>query len=186
MQLLSAINRVLPALGEHPVTGIDSRNPTIAIIKNAIEAKNKDVQLKEWWFNTFDTKLYAGNDGLISFPADAISWVPHRVPSVQRGLYLFNPETMSATWPVPTAIEGRIKYLVPFTELPEVAATFVLYSAVCQAYVSDIGVEEALGEWRKEANNAQLLLETEHLRNRGYSTATSARYRKYRRALRGG
>lgn len=185
MLLLSAINRVLPALGENPITSIDSRNPTVAIVTNAITAKNKDIQLTEWWFNTFDTKLYRGGDGLITLPADTLSWLSYSNRAVQRSNYLFDPDTMSAVWPVGTVIEGKIKVLVPFEELPEVAATFVLYSAVCQAYVNDIGVEEALQEWRNEARFAQILMEREHLQNRKYSTQGSIRYRNLRWAMRG-
>lgn len=185
MQILSAINRVLPALGENPVDSVDSRNPTVAIVLNAIIAKNLDVQLREWWFNTFDTKLYRGADGMINLPADTLSWNPKRVPSVQRGNYLFDPKTMSAIWPEGTVLEGKVRTLVPFEELPEIAASYVLYAATCQAYINDIGVEEALRDWRTESNNALVTLEIEHLRNRKYTTQRSPRYGRIRRAMRG-
>ena len=185
MKLLNAINRILPTLGENPIDSIDSRNPTVAVVNNAILAKLNDTQLREWWFNTYVTTLYPASDGKVAMPANAISWLPKDTNSIQRGGYLYNGDTMTYTWPVGVGLEGVIKTLVDFEELPEAAATFVLYSACVQAYVNDIGLEDTVREWKEQEGRALLVLEAEHLRNRKYSTQRSRRYGRYRQALRG-
>lgn len=185
MKLLEAINRILPALGETVVTSIDSRNPTVAIIRNAIQAQTSDLQLQEWWFNTFDVELYPNTSGEVELPVNLISWIPYDNGGVQRGDKLLNPETLTFQWPIGTPLRGQIRVRVDFEELPESAATHVLYEACVKAYVDDIGAEQALSIWQQKSGQARIQLEAEHLRNRRYSTKRSRRYSRIRSAMRG-
>ncbi len=185
MKLLEAINRILPALGESVVTSIDSRNPTVAIIRNAIQAQTSDLQLQEWWFNTFDVELLPNADGEVDLPVNLISWLPYDNDAIQRGDRLLNPETLTFDWPVGTALRGQIRVRVEFEDLPETAATHVLYEACVKAYVDDIGAEQSLGIWQQKSGQSRIQLEAEHLRNRKYSTLKSRRYRRIRAAMRG-
>jgi len=183
MQLLEAINRILPSLGEAVVTSVDSRNPTVAVIKNAIKAETSDLQLQEWWFNTSIVKLYPESSGEIRLPLETVSWVPMDSPSVQRGNRLYNTEKQSFNWDIGTPLKGKLKVRLDFEDLPEAAATVVVYNAAIKAYVDDIGMEENIQEWHRRGQMATVQLETEHLRNRGYSTRRSPRYQRIRRAI---
>lgn len=185
MKLLNAINRILPALGENPIDSIDSRNPTVAVVNNAILAKLNDTMTREWWFNTYVTTLFPNDTGKVALPSNTIAWLPKDTNSVQRGGFLYNGDTMTFEWPVGVGLEGVLKITVPFEELPEAAATFVLYSACIQAYVNDIGLEDTVQEWKEQEGRALIVLEAEHLRNRKYTTQSSRRYGRYRQALRG-
>lgn len=185
MKLLVAINRILPALGESVVTSIDSRNPTVAIIRNAIQAQTSDLQLQEWWFNTFDTTLHPDLNGEIELPVNLMAWLPYDNEAVQQGSRLLNPETLTFTWPSDTALRGQVRIRVDFEDLPESAATYVMYEACVKAYVDDIGLEQSVSVWQQKSGQARIQLEAEHLRNRKYTTLRSRRYNRILRAMRG-
>lgn len=185
MKLLEAINRILPALGETVVTSIDSRNPTVVIIRNAIQAQTSDLQLQEWWFNSFDVELYPSVSGEIDLPVNLVAWIPYDNAAIQRGNRLLNPDTLDFVWPIGTPLRGQIRVRVDFEELPESAATHVLYEACVKAYVDDIGAEQSLSIWQQKSAQARIQLEAEHLRNRKYTTLRSRRYRRIRGAMRG-
>lgn len=182
MDLLTAVNRILPALGEHPVTSITSRNPTLAIILPKIDNKLDDTLTPGYWFNTFKTTLYPDSEKVIAIPADTLSFVPTWVDAIQRGMRLFDPVTQTYLWSSP--VEGVRITRVPFDELPESAASYVFYSALVICYVQDLGMESAVQLWQAEAAGAERRLMSEHLRNKKYSTTRSPRYARLRHAMR--
>ena len=49
---LSAVNSILGAIGQSPVTTINYENPEISFIYNILTEVNKDVQNEGWHFNT--------------------------------------------------------------------------------------------------------------------------------------
>ena len=48
---LSAVNAILGAIGQSPVSSIDYDNPEIAFIFNLLKESNQDVQTEGWVFN---------------------------------------------------------------------------------------------------------------------------------------
>lgn len=184
MLLLEAINRVLPALGESVVTSIDSRNPTVKIIENAIRAQTKDLQLQAWWFNTYIVDLFPDTLDEINLPVDTLSFLPsYDMNAIQRGKKLFNTDTLTFIWPTGIPVHGTLKVLVEFEDLPESAATHVLYEACVKAYVDDIGLEQSVSIWQQKSGQSRVQLEAEHLRNKRYSTRRSRRYQSIRRSM---
>lgn len=183
MKLLTAINLMLPKLGEHQVTSLDTKHPTLAIILPIIQQELEKVLLPGLWFNDFKIKLYPSSEGEIVVPQECLSFIPKYEGAIKRGNRLYNSATMNYKWTTP--VEGQIKVLVPFDELPESVAQYVFYSACIVAYTTDIGVEEELRVWQIQAGAAESAMMQEHLRNKRYSTRSSRRYQNYRRALRG-
>ena len=49
---LSAVNSILGAIGQSPVTTLNYENPEIGFIYNILTEVNKDVQNEGWIFNT--------------------------------------------------------------------------------------------------------------------------------------
>ena len=49
---LSAVNSILGAIGQSPITTINYENPEISFIYNILTEVNKDVQNEGWHFNT--------------------------------------------------------------------------------------------------------------------------------------
>lgn len=183
MKLLTAINRILPALGEHPVTGIDTKHPTLAIIIPQIEAQREDFLTQGWWFNTFNASFLPSSEGTIDVPNGTLSFVPTNRDAVVRGEQFYNPVTRNYIWT--GELKGTLIQDVEFEELPESAAQHVLYASLVLSYATDIGLEQVVNLWREESAKALARVEREHLRNRKYGTVRSPRWRRYTAALRG-
>lgn len=183
MELLTAINRILPALGEHPVTSVDTKHPTLAIIVPIIEAKLDETLMRGWWFNEYPYTLYPNSEGGIDMPAGTLAYIPRDVPAIVRGRQLYNPTTVNFLWDAP--VEGTLQQRVLFNELPESVATYVFYSALVQTYLTDIGLEGVVQKWEQAKMEAEATATQEHLRNKKYSTRNSSRYSRLRAAMRG-
>lgn len=184
MELLKAVNSILPKLGEHPVTSVDIKHPTLAVILPQLDETRRSVLIDGWWFNQFNTTLYPDSEGGIAVPADTLSFVPcGRVRTVVRGGQLFNPTDLSFKFAAP--VDGTIVLDVPFNELPESAALWILYTSLVIVYATDIGLEEVVQLWRGEEMKAQALFEREFMRQMKFTTKSSKRWGNLQRALRG-
>lgn len=183
MKLLDAVNLILPKLGEHPVTSVTLKHPTLAIILPEVDNELKRVCNQGWWFNQFEYKATPDVDGKIALGTDTLSFVPYVAYAAVRGKELYNVETMSYVWDDP--VEGLLTTYVQFEELPETAAQVVWWNALINAFATDIGVSQELQIWQVRAGAAASDLMAEHLRNRRYNTKKTKRFRRLRNALRG-
>lgn len=183
MTLLEAINLILPKLGEHRVTRVDIKHPTIAIIVPEVENTLRSVLLKGWWFNEFEYTGIPDSEGLITLGADALTFTP--LPSeefcVLRDGKLYRPKNLDYTWDA--SITGIVKQYVPFDSLPESAQQHVFYAALVDALATDIGVTQEFQLWAGHAQSAYGDLLAEHIRQRKYSTRQSRRYGRLRSAM---
>ncbi len=184
MKLLTAINNILPKLGEHTVTRVDARHPTLAIILPIIEQCLVETLQRGWWFNKANVTLYPDSAGEIALPINCMSFLPDRefVGSV-RGSRLYNNSALSFVWPKP--VRGEMRERVEFEDLPETVATYVFYYALCTAYLTDIGLEAVVEQWKEMADSAEEQATHEHLRNARYSTQKSRRWGRLRSSMRG-
>jgi hypothetical protein len=147
-----------------------------------IDTKIEDTTTQGYWFNTFKITLYPDSNGEVAVPSDTLSFTPDITAAIVRGKRLFNPASMTYEFDGPVA--GTLITRVAFDELPESAASLVWYSTLVDAYVTDIGMESSVNEWRSQAAQADARMTAEHLRNMRYSTAASPRFQRIRRALR--
>lgn len=185
MKLLDAINKILPKLGEHPVTSTEAKTPTLGVIIPQIETEIDDVLMAGWWFNEFPVDLYPNSEGQIVVPVDTLSFVPDRRSGsvVQRGELFYNGDTRSYTFT--GKISGKLIQRLDFEELPESAAAFVFKSALVTCYATDIGLESVVQLWQGQANAASALMDAEHLKHKKYSIKQSPRFINRRRAMGG-
>lgn len=183
MELLTAVNLTLPALGEHVVTSISIPHPTLAVILPVVELKLKEALLRGWWFNEGPYTAFPGIDGKIIMPTNTLSFVPDCVDASIRNFQLYNMKDRNFIWDAPVA--GVLSENLAFNELPESVATYVYYSALVQIYLVDIGLESVVQKWEGLATAAEYTATQEHLRNRKYTTRKSRRYQRYISALRG-
>lgn len=184
MKLLTAINEVLPKLGERPVTSTDTRSPTLAVVIPQLEATLRNVLTRGWWFNEYSTTLYPDPEGFIAIPSTTLKIITERdKPGVQRGLRLFDVENQTEKWTGP--VKATITTSVGFEDLPESVAQYILYSALVIIYATDIGLEEVVRVWSGMESDALARMEAEHLQYKRYSIRDSRRYRNLRSAMRG-
>lgn len=184
MQLLDAVNLMLPKVGERPVTSLEVNHPTLALILPEVDNAIKAALLKGWWFNEFKYTAHPALDGTITLGADTLAFVPlsGQPLAVLRGLALFNPETLDYVWTAP--VKGIVTQNLPFELLPESAAQYVWFSSLVNVYATDLGVAQELQVWGGQAQAAYTDMLAEHLRQRKYSTKNSARFQRLRSAMR--
>jgi len=66
---LSAVNTILGAIGQAPITQLEYENPEISFIHNLLQECNVDVQAEGWQFNTEYRVFFApDSDGFIFLP----------------------------------------------------------------------------------------------------------------------
>lgn len=184
MKLLDAVNLILPKLGEHSVTRLDIKHPTLGLILPEVENELVTTLLDGWWFNEFENTLYPDNEGNITVGTDTLKFLPNDGQYCTiRGTQLYNPADLSYTWA--KAIKGIITQRVLFDELPETAAQYVFYSALVNVYITDLGITQDVQAWQTKAGAAHTRMLAEHVRQRKYSTRQSARFQRITAALRG-
>lgn len=184
MELLEAVNLTLPKLGEHRVTSLNLKHPTLAVILPEVENELRILLNKGWWFNEFDTTLYPDSDGGIAVGTDVLTFTPNYADeAIQHGRELFNPQTRDYVFTGP--VDGRMRKYIEFDKLPESAAEYVYFTSLVNVYLTDIGMEAVVQAWGNKAQAAWSDLLAEHLRQKKYSTRQTKRFRNLRRALRG-
>lgn len=183
MKLLDAVNLVMPKLGERPVTSLEQKHPTLAVLLPIMEQTLQNTLQRGWWFNEFAYTAYPSGTGEIDIGTDCLSFVPECAgAAVVRGQRLYNPQTLSYVFDAP--VKGKVIQMLLFDDLPESAATYVLYSSAIEAYATDLGVTQELQVWQTLASRAWSDLLAEHLRQRQFSTRRSRRWRELISAMR--
>ena len=76
---LSAVNSILGAIGQSPVTTLNYENPEVGFIYDILTEVNKDVQNEGWIFNIerHVVKSPEATTGYITIPANVISYDVH-------------------------------------------------------------------------------------------------------------
>lgn len=183
MKLLDAVNLIMPKLGERPVTSLEVKHPTIAVLLPIIEHTRRTTLNRGWWFNTYPYTGYPDPDGKITVGVDTLSFVPDCAGvAVQRGTSLFNPATLTDVFTGP--VSGEVTQDVDFELLPESVATHVFYASLIEAFTTDLGVTQELSVWQQMASQAWSDMIAEHLRQKRTSTRDRRAWRKLIGAMR--
>jgi len=134
---LSAVNSILGAIGQAPVTSLVFDNPEISLIYNLLRDANVDVQSEGWHFNTekhvtytpdaTTGKIAIGNDILKMDVTDG--WIERKYDVVKRGGYLYDKFDHTDDWSDHTDILLDITRLISFDDLPQVFKRYITYRA---------------------------------------------------------
>ena len=143
---LSAVNAILGAIGQSPITQlkdpstgvIPNANPEIQFIYNLLRDANVDVQSEGWHFNrerhvtfskdTTTNKIAISNDIVkIDLPDN---WSRRHYNFVRRGGYLYDKITHTDTFTdMATTIELDVIRLYNYEDLPPVFKRHITYRA---------------------------------------------------------
>ena len=146
---LSAVNSILGAIGQSPVTTISGNtNPEISFIYNLLRDANVDVQNEGWHFNTEKHVNYSPDavTGKITVAGDILKmdvsngW-SHRVYDVvKRNGYLYDKFDHTDDWSSATSgIDLDIVRLFNFEDLPSVFQRYVIFMASGRAATQLVG-----------------------------------------------
>lgn len=184
MQLLDAVNYVLPKLGEHQVTSLDARSPTLRILLQLFEYHRQAVLRRGWWFNEGVHTLPLNPDSEVDLGEDVLSIAATSGSNVaRRGNKLFNAATQTYKFDAP--VELRITLDLEWDMLPHAVQDWIKYSVLMDQLVADQGVTQELQIWEEARASAERQTLAEHLRSRKYGAKDSRRGRKIISAIRG-
>ena len=143
---LSAVNSILGAIGQAPITqlkdptsgAITNANPEIQFIYNLLRDATVDVQSEGWHFNRERHVPFAKDavTNKIVIPADVVridlpdNWSRRHYNFVRRGGFLYDKITHTDVFTdMSSPIELDIVKIYPFEDLPPVFKRFIVYRA---------------------------------------------------------
>ena len=159
---LSAVNAILGAIGQSPVTVVDKTNPEIGFIYNILRDSNVDLQAEGWHFNTEKHVKYSPDDttGKIAIGNDILrmdttdGWTDRTHDVVKRSGFLYDKQSHSYDFSGHSGgILLDIVKLISYDDLPEVFKRYIIYRSSVRAATQLIG----------NAQLAQLLAQQEVL-----------------------
>ena len=134
---LSAVNAILGAIGQSPVTSLVFDNPEVQFIYNLLRDSNVDVQAEGWHFNSEKHVTYTPDSvtGKISIGNDILKmdvtegWRKRSYDVVKREGNLYDKYYHTDDWSDHTEILLDIIKAYPFNDLPVVFQRYIIYRA---------------------------------------------------------
>ncbi len=151
---LSAVNSVLGAIGQSPVTKINNDNPEQSFIYNLIKECNMDIQQEGWSFNKeyhvaiTPAASVAGNKtdyGYITHPPDVLQYSLHgglekkSQRLIRRNGRVYDTVDHTDEFKVGDEISVDRILLFKFEDLPHVFRRYVIYCASTRAAIQLVG-----------------------------------------------
>ena len=137
---LSAVNNILGAIGQSPLTTLNFDNPEIAFIYNLLRDANVDTQAEGWHFNTEKHVKYSPDaNGKIAIGNDILSMDVHdnhirrNYNLVRRNGVLYDKQDHTDDFSAIDSIDLDVVRLYNFEDLPIVFRRFITYRASAAA-----------------------------------------------------
>ena len=127
---LNAVNSILGAIGQTPVTQLDLENPETSFVYQLLQECNRDVQDEGWVFNREDYyPMKPNSDNEIVLPANILRMdvsendVYYTSNVVRRDGKLYDKYTHSFKFKKTICFD--IVWLVPYSDLPSVFQRYI-------------------------------------------------------------
>ena len=159
---LSAVNSILGAIGQAPLTTLNFDNPEISFIFNLLRDANVDTQAEGWHFNTEKHVTFARDaNGKIAIGDDILSMDLHDNQArrtfdlVRRSGFLY--DKIKHTDVFTQDLDLDIVRLYNFEDLPIVFRRYIIYRAsriAATQLVANAGLVKLLGIQEQQARAA--------------------------------
>ena len=134
---LSAVNSILGAIGQAPVTSLVYDNPEIAFIYNLLRDANVDTQAEGWHFNTEKHVKYSPDSvtGKIAIANDVLQldvsngWTRREYDVVRRNGYLYDKIDHTDDFSAIDSIDLDVIKLQNYEDLPIIFRRYITYRA---------------------------------------------------------
>ena len=146
---LSAVNAILGAIGQSPITSISagSANPEVSFVYNLLRDSNVDVQSEGWHFNTEKHKTYTpdASTGKIIIGSDILQmdvaqgWTHKQFDVVRRDGYLYDKYDHTDDWGDYTSIDLDVTILFTYEDIPTVFKRYIIARASTRAATQLVG-----------------------------------------------
>ena len=137
---LSAVNSILGAIGQAPVTALVYENPEISFIYNLLRDANVDTQAEGWHFNTEKHVKYTPDtNGNILIANDVLQldvsegWTHRTYDVVRRNGKLYDKIDHTYDFSTLDSIDLDVVLLVTFENLPIPFRRYITYRASTKA-----------------------------------------------------
>jgi len=127
---LNAVNSILGAIGQTPVTTLDLENPETSFVYQLLQECNRDVQDEGWVFNREDCyPVTPDQNGFITLPANILRMdvsendVYRTSDVVKRDGKLYDKYRHTFEFKRPVYMD--IVWLFPFSDLPSVFQRYI-------------------------------------------------------------
>lgn len=144
---LSAVNSILGAIGQAPITKLEFENPEVSFVYQLLQECNTDVQAEGWVFNRESHyELIPDSNGYIQIPENVLSMdvsegqIYRDTDVVKRNGRLYDKENHTDIFTVP--LEFDIIWKLTFTDLPTVFKRYITYRASVRAATQLVGNKE--------------------------------------------
>ena len=162
---LSAVNSILGAIGQAPVTSLVFDNPEISFIYNLLRDANVDTQAEGWHFNTELHVKYTPDSvtGKIAIANDVLQldvsngWSRRHYDVVRRSGYLYDKIDHTDDFSTITSLDLDVVRLYNFEDLPIVFRRYITYRAsriAATQLVANAGLVRLLGVQEQQARAA--------------------------------
>ena len=163
---LSAVNSILGAIGQSPITTLNFENPEISLIYNLLKECNIDIQAEGWTFNKEEHVKYSPDSNKnVKLPSNVLQFSLHDgLDNKSQRLIIRDGKVydkVDHTDEFTADLSLDVLWLYKFEELPQVFRMYVIYCASSRAAAQLV-------------NNSQLV---EMLQNKeAYARATCLEY----------
>lgn len=174
---LEAINEMLRAIGESPVSTLDSGNSDVTTALDLLRSHSRRVQAMGWHFNTErDYTISPDSNGYLNVPSNALkidtTGNSAYLDVVQRGTKLYNKE--DHTFVFSTSVNVDMVVGLTWDELPESARAHITALAGLEFVDTDIGSDTRHQFTGQRVAATRALLEAEEADNADYNMLTSS------------
>jgi hypothetical protein len=143
---LSAVNAILGAIGQSPITSLVFTNPEISFIYNLLRDANVDVQNEGWHFNIEKHVPFTpDSNGKISISDDILKmdttngWADRTHDVVKRNGYLYDKYNHTDDFSDHTSIDLDIVRLLSYEDIPSPFKRYIIYKAAVRAATQLVG-----------------------------------------------
>ena len=171
MELLEAVNTVMPYLGEHVVTDVDTTtHPTVDLILQGLDRNRKALLAEGWWFNdVIKEQLHPDTTGRIPAPNGVLNVYGYEKDVSVDGQFLYNLTDNQMFFDSHVCV--RYTKDMEFKDLPYYAACAVLYKTAMEVYTADLGIDSNFQLLQALYDENRKKLVQDNLRNRGYNSS---------------
>ena len=141
---LTAVNSILGAVGQAPVTTLDQTNPDVAVAYETLMEVNREVQSEGWSFNVENEYPFTPDiNGQILIPGNILLLdLSHLfenagIDTVQRDGKLYNKTDHTYTWT--NQVKCDVVWLFDFADLPIPFRAYIIARASVHASTKMVG-----------------------------------------------
>lgn len=162
---LEAVNQILGAVGQAPVTTIDETNPEVSLAYTTLIKVSKEVQAEGWVFNTeYKYPLKPDASGYINIPSNMFSVDLSRTygntnfNTVIRNHRLYDKLNHTFIWDTRFTYEGDVVWYFPFEDLPQPVAAYVTARAAVLSSTQLVGDESVFQQLQNRESQTRAVM----------------------------